>query len=47
MSVDGKATRTTEDLGAVLAELKPGDKVTVVVRRGGEEQEVEVTLGEL
>ena len=46
-SVDGNPTPTSQALGAVLAELKPGDTVTVVVERGGAEQELKVTLGEL
>ena len=46
-SVDGNPTPTSQALGAVLAELKPGDTVTVVVQRGGAEQELKVTLGEL
>jgi putative serine protease PepD len=47
VSVDGKETPTSEALGDVLADLKPGDSVPVVVRRGGAEQELKVTLGEL
>jgi putative serine protease PepD len=47
VAVDGKPTPTTEALGAVLAELQPGDKVPVTLLRGGSEMEVEVTLGEL
>jgi putative serine protease PepD len=47
VAVDGKETPTTEALGAVLADLKPGDKVPVTVNRGGAEQDLQVTLGEL
>jgi S1-C subfamily serine protease len=47
VSVDGEPTPTSEALGTVLAELEPEDTVTVVVRRGGAEEELEVTLGEL
>jgi S1-C subfamily serine protease len=47
VAVDGKETPSAEALGAVLADLKPGDTVPVTVLRGGTEQEVEVTLGEL
>ena len=47
VSVDGKDTPSTEALGTVLAELKPGQKVPVVVTRGGAQQTVQVTLGEL
>jgi putative serine protease PepD len=47
MSVDGQEAPSTDALGAVLAELEPGDTVPVVVLRGGNEQEVEVALGEL
>jgi putative serine protease PepD len=47
VSVDGKETPTADALSAVLAELKPGDTVPVVVLRGGSKQELKVTLGEL
>jgi S1-C subfamily serine protease len=47
VAVDGKPTPTSEALGAVLADLKPGDKVPVTLLRGGNQTEVEVTLGEL
>jgi S1-C subfamily serine protease len=47
VSVDGQETPSADALGAVLAELEPGDTVPVVVLRGGNEQEVKVTLGEL
>jgi S1-C subfamily serine protease len=47
VSVDGKKTPSPEALGAVLAELKPGQTVTVTVQRGGAQQDLKVTLGEL
>jgi S1-C subfamily serine protease len=47
VSIDGEPTPTTEALGAVLADHKPGDKVPVTVLRGGKESDLEVTLGEL
>jgi putative serine protease PepD len=47
VAVDGKKTPTPEALGAVLAELKPDQTVPVTVRRGGDEQDLEVTLGQL
>jgi S1-C subfamily serine protease len=47
VEVDGQPTPTTEALGAVLAELEPQQQVPVRVLRGGDEEEVEVTLGEL
>jgi putative serine protease PepD len=47
VAVDGKETPTPEALGAVLADLKPGDKVPVTINRGGAEQDLQVTLGEL
>ncbi|NAS24373.1 PDZ domain-containing protein [Herbidospora sp. NEAU-GS84] len=47
-SVNGKATEDTTTLSEVLATLKPGQKVPVVVRRSdGSETTVQVTLGEL
>ncbi|SFL00553.1 S1C family serine protease [Geodermatophilus ruber] len=47
VSVDGKKTPTAEELGAVLAELQPGQRVPVTVQREGQTLELEVTLGEL
>jgi S1-C subfamily serine protease len=43
-SFDGKQVRSVEDLYAALRSKKPGDTVGVTVQRGGEEQELEVTL---
>lgn len=47
VSVDGHDTPTTQALGAVLANLDPGKQVTVVVERGGSQQKLQVTLGQL
>jgi S1-C subfamily serine protease len=47
VAVDGDPTPTSEALGTVLAERQPGDRASVRLLRGGEEAEVEVTLGEL
>jgi putative serine protease PepD len=47
VSVDGQETPTTDALGAVLAGLRPGQTVPVVVQRGGSQNKVQVTLGEL
>jgi putative serine protease PepD len=47
-SVDGKATSTTGALAGVLADLRPGRKVAVVIRRqDGREATLHVTLGSL
>jgi putative serine protease PepD len=46
VSVDGTPTATTSALSEVLAELKPGQKVPVVVRhQNGKETSLHVTLG--
>jgi putative serine protease PepD len=46
MSVDGQPTATTGALSAVLAELKPGQNVPIVVRhQAGAKATVHVTLG--
>ncbi len=46
MSVDGTATPTTGALSAVLAELKPGRNVPVVVKQqSGAKTTLHVTLG--
>jgi putative serine protease PepD len=47
VAVEGNKTPSTEALSAVLAELKPGQQVTVTIERGGKQQDVKVTLGEL
>jgi S1-C subfamily serine protease len=45
VSVDGTPTQTTGALSAVLAELKPGQKVPVVVRhQNGTKTTLQVTL---
>jgi putative serine protease PepD len=47
VSVDHHPTPTTDDLAAVLARLKPGQRVPVTVVRGGRRLTVQVTLGQL
>jgi S1-C subfamily serine protease len=44
--LDGVRVRTEDDLDRVLMDRRPGDVVTVTVRRGGERREVQVRLGE-
>jgi serine protease Do len=44
LSINGKETPDRETLGAMVGVHKPGDKITVRYRRGGEETDVEVTL---
>jgi len=45
-SVDGAPTATTGELSAVLAELKPGQKVPIVVKhQNGANSTFHVTLG--
>jgi putative serine protease PepD len=47
-SVDGTATSTSAELSAVLADLKPGQRVLVVVRhQNGRRATLHVTLGSL
>jgi S1-C subfamily serine protease len=40
-------TPDTTALSAALAGARPGDKVTLTISRGTQDQTVEVTLGEL
>jgi S1-C subfamily serine protease len=47
VDVDGKPTPTAQALGAVLADLKPGQTVDVTVTRAGNQEKLRVTLGEL
>jgi S1-C subfamily serine protease len=47
VALDGKPTTTSDDLGTVLAEHKPGQTVTLKVQRqSGTTAQVKVTLGE-
>lgn len=43
-SLDGEEIRTVEDFLAALRGKEPGDRVTVTLVRGGDEQEVTVTV---
>ncbi len=46
VAVDGQEVASSEDLGTVLSDLSPGDRVTVeVVGTDGTERSLEVTLG--
>jgi putative serine protease PepD len=44
-AVEGKATTSAAGLRAVISGYKPGDKVTLTVRRNGATKSVDVTLG--
>ena len=46
LKLNGKPLENKKQLQAGLAELAPGDKVKLLVRRGGEELELEATLNE-
>ena len=46
LTIGGQKTLTTRDLRRVLGGLAAGDKVKIVVRRKGEQRELEVVLGE-
>jgi putative serine protease PepD len=47
VAVNGTETPTAQALGTVLADLAPGQTVTVTIMRGGAQQDRTVTLGEL
>ncbi len=38
--------QTPDDVAAAIEDNKPGDKVDVTVQRGGDEQTIQVTLGQ-
>jgi putative serine protease PepD len=44
-SIGGKQVQTSDDLAAIIAGYKPGDKVSIVLSRGGSTKTVQVTLG--
>jgi putative serine protease PepD len=43
--VDGEAVHEPEDIATAIADNKPGDRVTVRVRRNGQDKTLDVTLG--
>jgi VCBS repeat-containing protein len=45
VKADGKAVSSSDDLRTAIQAKKPGDKLTVVVNRGGTEQTIDVTVG--
>ncbi len=45
LRVDGDEIVTPDDLAEAIAERQPGEAVTLTILRGGERQQVEVTLG--
>ena len=44
VSIDGRAVRSSDDIGAVVDRKQPGDTVTVEVVRAGKREEVEAKL---
>jgi S1-C subfamily serine protease len=44
LSVDGRAVKRVEDISSYLDTKRPGDEVTVTIRRNGATQDVKVTL---
>lgn len=46
VNMDGQVVTAASDLGEILEEKSPGDVVAVTINRGGQEQQVDVTLGE-
>jgi S1-C subfamily serine protease len=46
VKVDGKSVGTAAELGGVVRTYKPGDKVVIVLDRGGDTETVKATLGE-
>jgi len=43
---EGKAITSTDDLQQALAQVQPGDRITLSILRGGRQRDVTVTLGE-
>lgn len=46
-ALDGTELNTVEDLLAALREHSPGDQIPLTIMRGGKQQQVQVTLGDL
>jgi S1-C subfamily serine protease len=47
IAVDGKQLEGESDLAQILSSHKPGDQVKLTIVRGGQQQDVTVTLGTL
>jgi putative serine protease PepD len=45
VAIDSQAVTSADALVAAVLGYRPGDTVTLTVRRGGEERSVELTLG--
>jgi S1-C subfamily serine protease len=45
-AVDGQAIQDNSDLPRIVSRLNPGDEVTLDVIRDGEEQQIQITLGD-
>jgi len=45
LSIDGEEVEDPNDVGEIIAELEPGDRIEIVVERGGEERTIRATLG--
>jgi S1-C subfamily serine protease len=45
VAVDDKVVNRPDDVGAAIRQHKPGDKVDIVVERGGDQRTISVTLG--
>jgi S1-C subfamily serine protease len=46
VSVDGQEVNESADVSALVTAKRPGDKVEITVQRGGEEESLNVELGE-
>ena len=45
LKIDGKAIKSPEDGGPIMAAKKPGDKVKLTVKRDGKDKDIEMTAG--
>jgi S1-C subfamily serine protease len=46
IAIDGKAVASIADLKAALADMQPGESVSLTILRDGDQQELDVTLGQ-
>ena len=44
-AVDGKSITSSQQLRALIAAYKPGDTITLTIRRSGATKTLDVTLG--
>jgi S1-C subfamily serine protease len=45
LEIDGQTVESPEDVGQIILDMAPGDRIEVVVERDGRERTIRATLG--